>query len=545
MFARSFVNVREGERGFALISALLVMLLAAILGVTFMSTVTGERSISSNVHIARGALLSADAGVRVTQQALANMAKAKLDSLVSVWSGTGPIITNPQGVFPVGAITTSGTNPRFNASATIAFTDSTLTPSSQFYDYTYTTSATGGFGAAGTRSIQTTGVLRVSVSRGSFADYLVFTNIHLTPSNNPIWFTSNTKFDGRVHTNGEFRFVNKPEFQDLVTSVDPNAWYNNTGSPVELNSDHNSTIDVPAFYGGFDRSEPAIALPTNSFSQQNAALGRDPADLTSPSNSQINTALGLGSGSSAPLSGVYVPHAGSSVNGGIYVQGTVDRMTNSIDAYGNQVYTVKQGSSTTTITVNQTSNTTRIVAGATTTDYTGVPRGVSYVNGSVSDLRGPDRVSGSPPPAIAQNTQMLLAATGDVVIQRDITYEGYPNSQNVFGIFSSAGSVRVGSGAPDGMNLDAFVMASGPGQSFRVDGYDSGQPRGTFNLRGGMVEYYYGAFGTFNSSTGTQATGFGRNFQYDRRGVMPPYFPTTDRFTADQPSARTIAWREL
>ena len=143
-------------------------------------------------------------------------------------------------MFPVGAITTSGTNPRFNASATIAFTDSTLTPSSQFYDYTYTTSATGGFGAVGTRSIQTTGVLRVSVSRGSFTDYLVFTNIHLTPSNNPIWFTSNTKFDGRVHTNGEFRFANKPEFQDLVTSVDPNAWYSNTGSPVELNSDHNS-----------------------------------------------------------------------------------------------------------------------------------------------------------------------------------------------------------------------------------------------------------------------------------------------------------------
>jgi len=536
---------REGERGFALISALLVVLLASILGVTFMSTVTGERSISSNVHIARGALLSADAGVRVTQQEMANMAKAKLDSLVGVWSGSGPIITNPQGVFPAGAITTTGTNPRFNASATIAFTDSTLSPSSQFYDYTYTTSSTGGFGAAGTRSIQTTGILRVSVSRGSFTDYLVFTNIHLTPSNNPIWFTSNTRFDGRVHTNGEFRFANKPEFQDLVTSVDPNAWYNNKGNPVEVNDDHNGTIDVPAFYGGFERSEPAIPLPTNSFSQQNAALGRDPSDLTAPSNSDINTALGLGSGSGAPPTGVYVPHAGSNVSGGIYIQGTVDRMTNSLDALGNQMYTIRQGSTTTTITVNQSANTTRVVSGATTTDYTGVPRGVSYVNGTVNDLRGPDRVSGTPPPAIADDTQMLLATTGDVVIQRDITYQGYPNSQNVYGIFSSGGSVRIGTGAPDDMNLDAFVMASGTGQSFRVDSYDSGSERGVFNLRGGMVEYYYGAFGTFNSSTGTQATGFGRNFQYDRRGVMPPYFPTTNRFTADQPSARTLAWREL
>ncbi len=545
MYTGSIVNAREGERGFALISALLVVMLASILGLTFMSTVTGERSISSNVHIARGALLSADAGVRVTQQALANMAKAKLDSLVAAWSGVGPIISNPQGVFPAGAITTAGTNPRFNASATIAFTDSTLQPSAQFYDYTYTTSATGGFGAAGSRSIQTTGILRVSVSRGSFSDYLVFTNVHLTPGNNPIWFTSNTRFDGRVHTNGEFRFANKPEFQDLVTSVDPEAWYNNKGDPVELNSDHNGTIDVPALYGGFDRNQAAIPLPTNAFSQQNAALGRDPSDMTSPSNSQINTALGLGSGSSAPPTGVYVPHSGSDVSGGIYIQGSVDRMTTSIDAYGNQVYAVKQGSTTTTITVNASATTTRVVTGSTTTDYNGVPRGVSYVNGSVSDLRGPDRVSGSPPPAIALDTQMLLASTGDIVVTRDVTYDGYPNSQNVLGLFSVNGNVRIGSTAPDDMNLDAFVMATGSGKSFTVDGYDSGEPRGTFNLRGGMVEYNYGAFGTFNSSTGQQSTGFGRNFQYDRRGVIPPYFPTTNRFTADLPSARTVAWREL
>ena len=42
------------------------------------------------------------------------------------------------------------------------------------------------------------------------------------------------------------------------------------------------------------------------------------------------------------------------MNGGIYVQGAVDRMTNSIDAYGRTRSTpIKQGSSMTTITVNQ------------------------------------------------------------------------------------------------------------------------------------------------------------------------------------------------
>ena len=140
---------------------------------------------------------------------------------------------------------------------------------------------------------------------------------------------------------------------------------------------------------------------------------------------------------------------------------------------------------------------------------------------------------------------MLLATTGDVVVQRDLTYAGYPNSQNVLGIFSSTGSVRVGSSAPENMNLDAYVMATGSNGSFTVDNYSQGSSRGTFHLRGGMVETYYGAFGTFNSSTGKQVSGYGRNFQYDRRGIVPPYFPTTTRFTADTPVARTLAWREL
>jgi Tfp pilus assembly protein PilX len=538
-------SAREGQWGFALISALLVVLLASILGATFMSAVTGERSMSSNVHVARGALLSADAGVRVTQQTMANMAKAKLDSLVDAWSGVGPIIANPQNLFPAGVIATSGTNPSFNAQATIAFTDSALSPSAQFYDYTYTTNATGAFGAAGSRSIQTTGILRVSCSRGSFADFLVFTNVHLSPGGNPVWFTSNTRFDGRVHTNGEYRFAYAPQFQDLVTSVDNEAWYNNSGSPIELDADNNGSIDVPGFFGGFDRAEPPITLPPNSYSQQNAALGRNPSDTTPPSNSDINTALGLGASGFPPPIGVYVVHSGSTVNGGIYIQGNVDRMAASVDAYGRQVYALKQGPTTTTITVDKSTNSTRVAVGASWTDYTGVPLGIAYVKGMVVDLRGPDRVGGSPPPAIAQDTQLLLAATGDVVIQRDFTYAGYPNSQNVFGIYSSGGSVRVGSSAPDNMNLDAFVMATGATGSFTVDNYSSGSSRGQFNLRGGMVENYYGAFGTFNTSTGHQATGYGRNFMYDRRGLIPPYYPVTNRFTANAPSARTLAWREL
>jgi hypothetical protein len=68
--------------------------------------------------------------------------------------------------------------------------------------------------------------------------------------------------------------------------------------------------------------------------------------------------------------------------------------------------------------------------------------------------------------------------------------------------------------------------------------------RGTIHLRGGMVSVTCGATGTMNHA-GTLLSGYGTDFRYDRRGVIPPYFPTTGRFTANVPRARTLAWKEI
>jgi len=84
-----------------------------------------------------------------------------------------------------------------------------------------------------------------------------------------------------------------------------------------------------------------------------------------------------------------------------------------------------------------------------------------------------------------------------------------------------------------------------------VANYNIGAPRGAVNLLGGVVEKYYGPFGTFNSSTGVQTAGYTRSFTYDTRmsrGVSPPYFPTTNQFmvtAGSQPLAGTKpTWRE-
>jgi hypothetical protein len=170
---------------------------------------------------------------------------------------------------------------------------------------------------------------------------------------------------------------------------------------------------------------------------------------------------------------------------------------------------------------------------------------VSFVNGTVSDLRGPDRASGNVLPALEHSEQMLVAATGDIVIQRDVTCEDYSNGgQNVLGLFSSGGDIVIGTNAPNDMNLDAYVMAAGANGEFRVENYNSGSPRGTFHMRGGCVEQYYGAFFTFNTS-GVLQTGFARDWHYDRRGLVPPYYPTTVQFDSDEPSARTLSWKEI
>ena len=171
-----------------------------------------------------------------------------------------------------------------------------------------------------------------------------------------------------------------------------------------------------------------------------------------------------------------------------------------------------------------------------------------YASGGINNLTGParDASTGSVPPALAINQKLLIASNTDIVIQGDLTDDQYDSNTNVLGIFSSGGAVRIGSGAPNNLNVDAFVMACGATTGeFTVDNWNSGSPRGVMNLRGGVVSSFYGAFYTWDTN-GNPVTGYTRNFHYDRRGLIPPMYPTVpNSLKTDTPSARTIAWKEL
>ncbi|AZI42339.1 DUF4900 domain-containing protein [Deinococcus psychrotolerans] len=189
-------------------------------------------------------------------------------------------------------------------------------------------------------------------------------------------------------------------------------------------------------------------------------------------------------------------------------------------------------------------------------------------NGVIYSKGGIKSVYGNTDPAVASFAQMTLASDQDIVLTGNLKYEQSPCDsgtaktancssfdsngniiQNVLGIYSSNGDIEIANNntttnsnnttqntdpdkgslnAPNDLTVQAVLMASKG--AVQVQNYNSGKGgRGSFNLTGGVIENVYGAFFTFNGTTGAQSTGFNRNFVYDPRmdiGFSPPSFPT-------------------
>lgn len=377
-------------------------------------------------------------------------------------------------------------------------------PPIYLFRYLYTATGTAADGNA-SRQVNLQGTFSVLLQNDNFARYALFTN---TQGN--VWFTNRTSYSGPVHTNGEFNFANNPGglFTEIVTSVNTRANFYNGGSSIELDADQNGSLDVPIFTQGITRGVAAVPMPalTTGDRQREAALG-----------------LAQGASYSGYGTGVTLGASGGAMTGGIYVK---DTASISLGVSGNAaVYTITQGSTTTTVTANKATNQTTIRVGAgSATTYTGVPNGMFFVDGQVASLGG----------TLQRDTELTIAATNDVIITNNVTYENFtpgatPSAEgttNLLGIMSWGGNVRIGATAPNDISVHATVMT--PFNEFRVDSYNSGSSRGSATILGGVIENTYGPFGTFGGSS----TGYGRNFIYDtrmRKGKSPPFFPTIGR----------------
>lgn len=417
-------------------------------------------------------------------------------------------------------------------------------PSADMYifPYEFRIEAQGRVNATGrqgiiTKSVNLTGgKFTVTVQRGNFARYALFTNHHSSPSGDRVWFTEKTKFYGPVHTNDQLNFANNPGayFSDDVTQHHDKAYFHNNGWPRQLDQDSNSPYDVPTFAQGFQRGVNEINLESS----------------ITPNN--LREKVGY---ASAGSDGIYVANNGASVTGGIYIKGQSDHWWDHSDdatiilgGSGSVVtYSIKQGDSTPRIiTVDYLANggtgsTTLTNPSAT---YQGIPDGIDH-NGiliySDDDIAS---ISGT----VASASQATVSSERDIVITSHIRYEQYhPKTEtefenalgytNLLGILSWGGDVRIASTAPSNLDIHAIVLSVHG--VFTVDNYRTIAAKDNANLLGGAITDSYGPFGTFSGTT--QLSGYGRRFIYDARmleGMAPPYYPTLSYFVADAPELK-------
>ena len=439
------------------------------------------------------------------------------------------------------------------------------------------------------RQVVIQGEYHIQVGAGSFARYALFTNQHQSPQGNDIWFTNNTLFDGPVHTNNFFRFFEQPWFGGEVTSascIQPNAancgnrgsnpgaefWnqgfvpsrnMNNPQRPSFTDRDRRGRVTrthEPDFVDGVNWNAGYIELPQNNIDQRNAArgVGEPHAGLFIGRDAEV-LEMWAADANGDPLtrdrSGNWVPDATFQ-----YIRECSDAAELNCTTYR---YRENNNSATDLFPELE------VFQGGDPNDPASWNvqenefNGMIFVDGDVERLRGPQRTPANSadadlaPPALASFATINVTADSDVRITRDLTYESPPcagsptrnadntvtaadcdnlDARNVLGVFTPNGDVLIGHAnqdqtmnAPSNLTVHGVLMSSSGAvtvENFRVN---DGVNRGSMRLLGGMIENFYGGFGTFDNRTGTMRTGYSRQFTYDRRmagGLAPPFFPT-------------------
>lgn len=433
------------------------------------------------------------------------------------------------------------------------------------------------------RRVVTQGQYQFVVGRQSFARYALFTDVHQSAgAGGRIWFTSDTLFDGPVHTNGNFNFYGRPWFGGYVSS----AGVNNEGRQGAVAYDGSSdgsfrTADQlepggnspnmdagnnprftnrPQFTGGVDWRSEDLPLPDNAFNQRQLAGENGILITQCIRDLQIFAADANGNPVAPGEPSVYQ-----------YVRAEVRNSSSNCSSNSNW--------STVTWRISESGRLERLQTGPINSWHVETEsfNGLIYADDYVERLRGAGRVNSNDPmsarPALAAFSQITIVPARGARITSDLVYEDQPceghlhrdgngnvvraecpnqNAKNVLGIFAPSGDVLIGNAtgnndfnAPRDVRIQASLMTS---QGIvAVENFREGNPRGAVQLLGGIIEREYGAFGTFNPADGSPSSGYNRQFTFDPRlgrGLTPPYFPTIDLDGAKQTFTFTFGHRE-
>ncbi|PYP82129.1 MAG: hypothetical protein DMG99_01290 [Acidobacteria bacterium] len=379
---------------------------------------------------------------------------------------------------------------------------------------------------------------------------------------------------GPFFTDGQWNFGNYSNpgytFTDTVGQAGANvSWWTNqcTDSPTAPKG-----FKAPTFQNGLQLSQNTVTPPSNTYNQAQAVLdgkGTPPCTVTPcapdppPSQSQMNNELKTVKGVAYPASGaaptgVFIPYytnssgqkvygsnpatGGDGAGGGFYINGNASitlAATTGGDGTTNptQTYTITQGSTTTTIILDNVAGLTTVSSGGTTLSLAGIPQQLDpntgqaivqndpsgnavnpallYVNGAITGLNG----------TVQNNEGITVVASSSVSITGDLTYMQSPVSipadtlnastnAGVLGIFTTS-NINLYPNSNGNLTVNASLAAIGSGSS----GFATpGGSIGTWTIVGGRAE---DQAHSVNISTG--------NTYYDRRfanNFGPPWFPT-------------------
>lgn len=475
---------RKRDRGAALITALLLLLLLTGMTVAMVLASNSDMLINGYYRSYRGSFYAADSGLNIVRQQMVNQLVAAGGGAFSATAqpippGTeGTVVTSLNTTYGVGyqplntgnasnswpesfkldpagtTITVSCTPVGGNAGATCAAPTGPVT--GYQYVYNYSLRAFGRSTGNQVTTISDSGSVKINVTGAAGSTTTSFAAFGMFIDNFSIcsggYLVPGT-ITGPVFTNGAWTFGTAGSyiFTDSVGSANANFGYQFTGkcvqSPASSVKSGNTTI-APQFQSGYKLSQPSVPLPQNDYNQKRAVLDGMGASSNPVSNNDLNSSLKNVNRSPYPisgaLSGVYLPYtvdsltgAATFTGGGIYVKGDASVTLSTSGATG-QVYKIVQAGVTTTITIDTVSNTTTMTSGATTVNIAGVPlqrdptSGVVqrdatmlYVDGNITALSGPAQGV----PAISDATALTITAASNVTITGDLLYTHEPVTQ--------------------------------------------------------------------------------------------------------------------
>jgi hypothetical protein len=419
------------------------------------------------------------------------------------------------------------------------------------------------------RNIVLQGEYRFNVGRSSFARFAYFANERKVDGR-PVTFGSREMIDGPVHSNEYLRYRDTPWFGGPVTvagcvsptvtscgsTVVPGDYFNgNLQTPATIPGYCSTPGNCPTFAGGVTWGAKYIALPTNNFNQRDAATKAGLAFNNTLKDLQLSVltegsktyqVMRVETCSNAPTS---TPNDLTCTNPTVVKE---FRFTdNEVKGKGFPL----QVKDTSGNWVDYTNGTQQYYF-----------QGVLYTAGGIASLGGPVRTNSTDPatapPAIASFAQLTIAATGKVVVTRDLKYSDPPCSsaaqwnggnviratcanttaKNVLGVYTQDGDLLFGTGNSSTLlNLTAqgaFMSSEG---RVGTNNWDAVQNADTnLNITGGLIGKVVAGF--YHSDGG-----YRRNITYDPRlgeGTVPPFFPSTGEDKADKPTFFSYGQRE-